>query len=90
MIITGIPDIWSLALIVCFVLCMIRVWRGPTPADRIVATDILGILIVGFCVLFAVGLKKNYFIDIGIAWALLGFIGAITLAKYLEGKNLDE
>jgi len=28
--------------------------------------------------------------DIGIAWAVLGFIGALTLAKFLEGKGFDE
>lgn len=87
--IISVPLIFSLPLIVSMILCLYRVIRGPTPADRIVAVDILGILVVGFCSLFAV-YEKRFFMDIALVWALLGFIGALTLAKYLEGRDLDE
>jgi len=50
----------------------------------------MGILVVGFCALFVVYTPRKYFMDIAIAWTLLGFIGALTLAKYLEGKRFDE
>ena len=33
---------------------------------------------------------QAYYMSIGIAWALLSFIGAIALAKYLEGRQYDE
>jgi len=88
--ILGLPLIFAVPLIICCFLCLYRVFRGPTAADRIVAVDILGILVVGFAALFVVYTGRTYFMDIGIAWALLGFIGALTLAKYLEGKNFDE
>jgi multicomponent Na+:H+ antiporter subunit F len=52
--------------------------------------DILGILVVGFCALFTIYTPRKFFMDIGIAWAVLGFIGALALAKYLEGKGFDE
>jgi len=87
---TNIPLIFSLPLIICCFLCLYRVFRGPTPADRIVAVDILGILVVGFCALFTIYTPRKFFMDIGIAWAVLGFIGALALAKYLEGKGFDE
>ena len=47
--------------------CLYRVWRGPTPADRAVAIDILGILIVGFCGILAIFTERSFFIDIAIA-----------------------
>ncbi|MDP2941314.1 MAG: hypothetical protein Q8N85_03550, partial [Candidatus Omnitrophota bacterium] len=34
-------------LMICFAFCLFRLMRGPTPADRAVAVDTLGILIVG-------------------------------------------
>ncbi|HQE81426.1 MAG TPA: cation:proton antiporter [Candidatus Hydrogenedentes bacterium] len=71
-------------------LCLFRVLRGPTPADRLVAIDIFGILIVGCCAIFAVGTGQSWYIDIGITWALMSFIGALALAKYLEGRPLDD
>ena len=71
-------------------MCLYRVSRGPTAADRIVAVDILGILIVGFCALLTISTGRSWYIDIGIAWALQSFIGTLALAKYLEGKGLEE
>lgn len=88
--ITSLPLIFSLFLIISCFLCLYRILRGPTSADRIVAVDILGILIVGFCALFTIYTPRKFFMDIGIAWAVLGFIGALTLAKFLEGKGFDE
>ena len=76
-------------LLSCF-LCLYRILRGPTAPDRIVAIDILGILIVGFCALLCIPTGRSWYIDIGIAWALQSFIGTLALAKYLEGKDFDE
>ena len=72
------------------VLCLYRIFRGPTAPDRAVAIDMLGILIVGFCAILSVPTGRDWYIDIGIAWALQSFIGIMALAKYLEGKDFDE
>jgi len=77
-------------LILASVLCLFRVAFGPTAADRIVATDIFGILVVGFCAVVSVATGRSWYIDVGIAWALQSFIGALALSKYLEGKAFDE
>ena len=50
----------------------------------------LGILIVGFCAILSFSTGRDWYIDIGIAWALQSFIGIMALAKYLEGKDFDE
>lgn len=71
-------------------LCLYRIMRGPTASDRIVATDILGILIVGFCAILSIPTGRNWYIDIAIAWALQSFIGTLALSKYLEGRGFDE
>ena len=78
------------ALVVFCFSCLYRAWRGPTVADRMVAIDILGILVVGLCPLWAIYTKRGFLIDIALAWVLLSFIGTITLAKYLGGQQLDE
>ena len=77
-------------LMLCFALCLFRVMYGPTPADRAVAIDTLGILIVGFCALLTIPTGRDWYMDIAIAWALQSFIGALALAKYLEGKGFDD
>lgn len=71
------------------VICLLRLLLGPTPADRAVAIDIIGILIVGVCALLIIPTGREWYIDIGIAWALQSFIATIALAKFIEGKDLD-
>ena len=79
-----------LFLLMCAFLCLYRILRGPTAPDRAVAIDMLGILIVGFCAILSLPTGRDWYIDIGIAWALQSFIGIMALGKYLEGKDFDE
>ncbi|MFA6078566.1 MAG: cation:proton antiporter [Candidatus Omnitrophota bacterium] len=77
-------------LLISAILCLYRVMRGPTAPDRAVAIDMLGTLIVGFCALLSLPTGRDWYIDIGIAWALQSFIGIMAISKYLEGKDFDE
>ena len=78
------------ALFFLAIFCLWRILKGPTSADRVVAIDILGILVLGFCAILGIPTGRDWYIDIGIAWALQSFISTIALAKYLEGRNFDE
>lgn len=77
-------------LLICAMLCLFRILRGPTAPDRAVAVDMLGILIIGFCAILSLPTGRDWYIDIGLAWALQSFIGIMALSKYLEGKDFDE
>ncbi|MFC1809493.1 cation:proton antiporter [Candidatus Omnitrophota bacterium] len=77
-------------IILACVLCLYRIALGPTGADRIVAIDILGIMIIGLCSVLTISTGRSWYIDIGIAWALQSFISTLALSKYLEGRGFDE
>jgi len=77
-------------ILFCSVLLLIRVVFGPTAADRIVAVDILGILIVGLLALFGLYYNQNFFMDIALIWALLSFVATLAFSKILEGRQLDD
>jgi multicomponent Na+:H+ antiporter subunit F len=77
-------------LLLSCLLCLYRIFKGPTAADRAVAMDILGILILGFCAILSIPTGRGWYLDIGIAWALQSFIATIALAKYLEGRSFDD
>ncbi|MCX5696686.1 MAG: monovalent cation/H+ antiporter complex subunit F [Candidatus Omnitrophica bacterium] len=70
--------------------CLWRIVMGPTPADRAAALDIFGILILGFSAILGIPTGRDWYIDIGIAWALQSFISILALGKYLEGRRFDE
>jgi len=85
-----IYTIYIFVLVACSFMCLYRIGRGPSAPDRTVAIDILGIVVVGFCVLLSILTKKDFYLNVAIAWSLLSFIGTIALAKHLEGKGFDE
>jgi multicomponent Na+:H+ antiporter subunit F len=72
------------------VLCLYRILRGPTAADRAVTLDMLGVLIVGFCSITGISTGRSWYVDIAIAWALQSFIATLAIAKFLEGKSFDD
>ena len=74
----------------CSLFVLYRVFRGPSPADRIVAVDILGILIIGILALIGLHYNEGFFMDIALIWALLSFIASLAFAKILEGRSLDD
>ncbi len=83
-------DIYMYVIIALSFFCLFRIVRGPTVADRMVAIDIFGILVVGICAVLTIKTGRGFIIDIGLAWAILSFIGTVALAKYLTGRKLDE
>jgi multicomponent Na+:H+ antiporter subunit F len=83
-------DIFLYILVALSFFCLFRIIRGPTIADRMVGIDIFGILVVGICALMVIRTGRTFLIDIAITWAILSFIGTVTLAKYLSRKKLNE
>jgi len=83
-------DLFLYILIGLSFFCLYRIIRGPSIPDRMVGIDIFGILVVGICALLVIKTGREFIIDIAITWAILSFIGTLTLAKYLSGKRLNE
>lgn len=62
----------------------IRMFKGPTPADRIVALDLVTVLLVAVSSLLALQLDNSAYLDLGLALALVGFLATVGFARYLE------
>lgn len=71
-------------LAVSIALAVYRIVRGPKSADRIVALDLLGVLVVALVSLLAVVNREEAFLDVAIAYALVAFLGTVAFARYLE------
>ena len=79
-------DVCFAMLSLALVLAFIRMARGPSVADRIVALDLMAILSVGIIMLYDVATSLPVFLDAAIVLALVGFAGTIGFAKYLERR----
>lgn len=70
-------------LLLAMLLTVVRLIRGPTLADRVLALDLITTLAMGFIVVLAILTGFYLYLDIAIALGLLGFLATIALARYL-------
>ena len=68
-------------------LALVRLLRGPSLADRIVALDLMTTIGVAICGLYAVIHDQPVFLDVAIVMALIAFVGTVAFARYLEEKQ---
>jgi len=71
-------------LLISMILALVRLIRGPAAADRIVALDLISILIVAFTATYSVYSGETSFLDVAIGYALIAFLGTVALARFLE------
>ena len=70
----------GIALVVSFG----RLAKGPTLPDRVVAMDLLGILVVGLIVVLAGWTGVRATLDAAVVIALIGFVGTVAYATYVQ------
>ena len=75
-----------LFMVALMLLAMVRLVKGPTSADRLVALDAINTLVVAAMIVLGVVIHQFIFIDVAIIYALLSFVGTLFIAKYLGGE----
>lgn len=68
-------------------LCLLRLWRGESLADRIVALDTLLVIVVSGLAVDAVRRGSGEFLDVAVVAALLGFTGTSLVARFIERRG---
>ncbi len=77
-------------LVVAAVLCLVRVLRGPTIAERMVALDVLVLVVVSGIGVDAVRSGEAINVDVLVVASLLGFVGTALTARFIEGLGSDD
>jgi multicomponent Na+:H+ antiporter subunit F len=65
-------------------LTFIRLLKGPTLPDRVVAIDLIGVLMVCILVVTAAATAQQAFLDVGMVVALISFVGTVAYSRYIE------
>ncbi len=65
-------------------LSSIRLVRGPTLADQVVALDLLAVSGIALTSTAAIFYDLESLLDVGILIGLVGFIGTAAFATYIE------
>jgi multicomponent Na+:H+ antiporter subunit F len=72
-----------------FFIALVRVVRGPTLPDRVVAVDLIGVSAVCLMIVAATGSKEPAFLDAAVVITLLGFLGTVAYARYAERRTRE-
>jgi multicomponent Na+:H+ antiporter subunit F len=65
-------------------LAFVRLVRGPSLPDRVVALDLTAALVVGLIVVYDLATHQPVLLDVAMVMALVGFLGAVAFAYYVE------
>lgn len=68
-------------------LTLIRIVRGPGPADRVVATDVLIAVVAGSLVVEAAINRHTYTIPVVLVLSLLAFAGTVAVARFVAARE---
>jgi multicomponent Na+:H+ antiporter subunit F len=71
-------------LIVSMFLALLRLIRGPSLPDRVVALDLIAMISVSFITAYAVSTEQPLYIDEAVVLALIAFVGTIAFAYFIE------
>ena len=74
-------------LVLAAALCLGRLVAGPTVPDRIVALDALLLIVVSGIAVGAAATRDGSFLAVLVAVALLGFVGTVTVARFVERRG---
>jgi multicomponent Na+:H+ antiporter subunit F len=68
----------------------IRMFLGPSAADRVVSLDLATVLLIAITSLLALQLDNPAYLDLGLALALIGFLATVAFARYVERHSPRE
>jgi multisubunit Na+/H+ antiporter MnhF subunit len=69
---------------ISILLGLIRLARGPTVVDRMLAFDVVALCIVGMMTLLAIRSGTSAFLELILIFAMLGFLSTVTFVFYLS------
>ncbi len=61
-----------------------RLLRGPDAPNRAVALDVLTLITMPLLVALALLAHRVIYLDVALVYAVLGFLGVVSLARYFE------
>ncbi len=92
---SGVFTVAMIILALLAILMLVRAVIGPTIADRVVAVNMMGTMVIVIIAILAVRMGEGYLVDICLIYAMISFLAVVVLTKmytgvYLEGKKEEK
>lgn len=79
-----------LGVLVTMVLALVRALKGPTAYDRVLAVNMFGTKTVLLIAVIGFLTGRPDFLDLGLVYVLINFIGTIAILKFVQITGMDE
>lgn len=63
---------------------LVRALMGPSPPDRVVVMDAIGINAMAIMAILSILLETRAFFEVILLFGILSFVGTIAFSKYIE------
>ncbi len=77
-------------VVVAMFLTLIRLIRGPSLPDRVLALDTLTINAIGVVILFGMSLASSIYFEAALLMAMMGFVGTAAICKFMLSGGVIE
>ena len=80
--------LYTVALVIIGLLviaCLVRAIRGPRIADRVIAANMIGTLVVITICILSFVMNEGYLVDIAMIYTMLSFLAVVLLTKVYMG-----
>lgn len=77
-------------LVAALVAAFLRLARGPSLPDRVIAVDLIGVIVVGFVAAYSIDVGRSELVDAALVVALVGFLGTVAFAQYVERRARND
>ena len=81
----------TLALVILGILfSVVRLLQGPSLPDRVVALDLVSVLLIAFIAAFSVRNNDPMFLNVGLALGLTSFLSTVAFARYIGRRPASD
>ena len=82
----NVVDIFTIVVVsVALLMDFYRFMKGPLASDRVMAADTMTVTSAALLVFLGLVFNRYIYLDIALIYAVLGFVGVVVIARYLEG-----
>jgi len=85
--IVSVALVFGYALLGLSLLCaFIRLAKGPSSADRVIALDLIAGIALAATILLSLETGRNVYLNVAVCLAIIAFLGSVAFARYLEKR----
>lgn len=80
-------QIGYLILVAALICAVVRVIIGPSLPDRIIALDLVAMVIAGIAAIYAIDTDNQVYLDVVLVMAIIIFFSTVAFSRYLQQRE---